>query len=399
MRTQQDIFRLGYFSDVQVNFEPADSTDVDLSLKVVEKETGTASAGAGYSSDGGLTGFIQLGHNNLFGNGQSISIQVERGAKRNNVDLSFTDPYFRDSRTTLGASLFSRDQLTQIVGTGSNLDYRDKRRGGSIRLGRPLSFLDYTRGYFTYSLESVDLVTDQVSTVLDSAQLVLQQFLEGGARTTSSATFTITRDNTINPFYPKGGMRSTWSSEFAGGPLGGQVKYQKHELDARVYFRSFLHRLTTMVRVRSGFLGAYGRTVPPYETFRLGGTTYYGVRGYEDYEIVPRENIRTVYTTVNDTTRTSQVVAYPGGRFMQIFTLEQQFPIVEPVHGVLFMDAGGAWNEFSRIRLLRDLHAGAGAGVRVEVPILGNIGLDFGYGFNRAKPGWRTHFLLGSLFF
>jgi outer membrane protein insertion porin family len=92
-------------------------------------------------------------------------------------------------------------------------------------------------------------------------------------------------------------------------------------------------------------------------------------------------------------------VAYPGGRFMQIFTFEQQFPIVEPVHGVLFFDSGAAWNELREIQLFRDLHSGAGAGLRVEVPILGNIGLDFGYGFNRAKPGWRTHFLLGNLFF
>jgi len=76
IRTQQDVFRLGFFQDVQVDFKPADSTDVDLYLKVVEKETGTASAGAGYSSEGGLTGFIQLGHNNLFGSGNSISIAL-----------------------------------------------------------------------------------------------------------------------------------------------------------------------------------------------------------------------------------------------------------------------------------------------------------------------------------
>ena len=65
-----------------VDFQPAESTDVDIILKVKEKQIGTASAGAGYSSDGGLTGFVELGHNNVFGNGQAVTLQLERGSSR-----------------------------------------------------------------------------------------------------------------------------------------------------------------------------------------------------------------------------------------------------------------------------------------------------------------------------
>jgi outer membrane protein insertion porin family len=409
IRTQQDVFRLGYFQDVQVDFKPADSTDVDLSLKVVEKETGTASAGAGYSSDGGLTGFVTLGHNNLFGNGQAATIQLERGARRSNIDVSFTDPYFRDTRTTLGVSVFSRDRETQIVGTGtSRLDYREVRRGGSVRLGRPLVFVDrYTRGFVTYRLEGVDLKLPGGVASYDSAQIALANYVSGGAQTTSLVELALRRDNTINPFYPTGGSRLNAASEFAGGPLGGQVTYNKSEYDAR-WYRPVNRRLTAMLRWRGGFLSGYGKTPPPYETFRLGGTTYYGVRGYEDYAIVPDENIRTIYTTIVvndslgmpiDSVRTSSRVAYPGGRWMQMLTLEGQFPIVHPVHGVVFFDAGATWNEWRDIQLLGDLYRGVGAGVRVEVPLLGNLGLDMGYGFDRLRPGWRTHFLLGNMFF
>ena len=409
IRTQQDVFRLGYFSDVQVDFKPADSTDVDLSLKVVEKETGTASAGAGYSSDGGLTGFVQLGHNNLFGNGQSVTLGLERGARRSNIDISFTDPYFRDTRTTLGASIFSRDRETQIVGTGTaRLDYREVRRGGSVRLGRPLVFIDrYTRGFVTYRLEGVDLKLPTGYASFDSAQLALANYVAGGAQTTSLVELALRRDNTVNPFYPTGGSRLNATAEFAGGVFGGQVRYNKTEYDLR-WFQPVNRRLTAMIRWRGGLLSGYGSTPPPYETFRLGGTTFYGVRGYEDYAIVPDENIRTIYTTtvVNDTLglpvdtlRTSSVVAYPGGRWMQMLTLEGQFPIVHPVHGVVFFDAGATWNELDDIQLLSDLYRGAGLGVRVEVPLLGNLGLDLGYGFDRYRPGWRTHFLLGNMFF
>ncbi|HEU5312159.1 MAG TPA: outer membrane protein assembly factor BamA, partial [Candidatus Eisenbacteria bacterium] len=75
IRTQRDIFALGFFQDVQVDYAPTgDSADINLTLRVQEKQTGTASAGAGFASSTGLTGFLELGHNNLFGNGQSINL-------------------------------------------------------------------------------------------------------------------------------------------------------------------------------------------------------------------------------------------------------------------------------------------------------------------------------------
>src|SRR5258708_2972136 len=68
----------------------------DVLLKMKEKQTGPAQAGAGSSSDGGLTGFLNLGHNNLFGSGQAVNIQLERGSRTRVVDLSYTDPWVHD---------------------------------------------------------------------------------------------------------------------------------------------------------------------------------------------------------------------------------------------------------------------------------------------------------------
>ena len=92
-------------------------------------------------------------------------------------------------------------------------------------------------------------------------------------------------------------------------------------------------------------------------------------------------------------------VRYPGGRFMTLYTFEQQFPIVHPLHGVFFFDAGNTWDAWREIRPL-DLKMGAGAGLRMEIPMLGNVGLDYGYGFNRDDgPRAKVHFLLGSFSF
>ena len=94
-----------------------------------------------------------------------------------------------------------------------------------------------------------------------------------------------------------------------------------------------------------------------------------------------------------------QQVRYPGGRTMLSFSLEQQFPIVHPLHGVFFFDAGNVWDLWNEIKPF-DLKMGAGAGLRMEIPLLGNIGFDYGYGFNRDDgPRAVGHFLIGNVIF
>ena len=80
-----------------------------------------------------------------------------------------------------------------------------------------------------------------------------------------------------------------------------------------------------------------------------------------------------------------------------LFTFEQQFPIAHPLHGLLFFDAGNVWDQRSEINP-RELRVGAGFGFRMEIPLLGNIGFDYGYGFHRDdRPRWAGHFMLGNV--
>lgn len=400
VRTQGDIFRLGIFEDVQIDFQPADSTDVDINLRVKEKQVGTASAGAGYTSQSGLTGFIELSHNNVLGNQQTLSLHLERGGRREEYFLSFTEPWFRDTPTLLGFSVFNTLREYDV--------YEERRVGGSVRLGRPLPWPDYSRGSVTYRLERVKISSiASFTSVVDS--ITRSGFINEDPQLTSSMLLSFQRNTRNNPFYPTGGTDLSWNTELAGGIFGGSVNFHKHRIEGRVYFPSIVPSFTTMLRARIGLLGEYGdqnnTMVPVYEKFRLGGgTTTDPLRGYGDYMVVPRQYVNEVVTATDSLGNpiATAIVRYPGGRYASVYTLEQQFPIAHPLHGVLFLDAGNVWDLWSDISPL-NLLVGAGAGFRLEIPLLGNIGFDYGYGFNRDelldRPRWAGHFLLGNFGF
>ena len=375
LRSQRDVFALGYFEDVLIDYQIEQPPDIDLIFQMKEKQTGTATAGAGYTSDSGLTGFVELGHNNLFGNGQSVMLHLEKGKKRSNYDLSFTEPWFRDTRTSLGIDIYNMERQR---------DYYDElRQGGGIRVGRPLPWPDYTRGYVSYTLEDVTLrdFSSSYTGALDEVSW---------PQRTSRMETAVVRNSTDNPFYPTRGSRLSINSEFSGGALGGDQNFHKQVVDFRVY-KNVVWKTALLTRLRVGWMDAYNHyeKVPEYERFRLGGTTVDFLRGYPDYEIVPDANVYEL---------DGRTVRWPGGRMMGALTLEYQFPIADPLRGLFFFDVGNTWNNETEIDL-KGFKKGAGVGLRLEVPMLGVVGFDFGYGFDREGGGkWEPHFIMGKLF-
>ena len=400
VRSQGDVMRLGIFNEVIPDFTPAESTDVDLVFKVGEKQVGTASAGAGFTNEAGVTGFLELGHNNVLGNGQQLSLHLERGGRREDYQLSFTEPWFHDSPTLLGFSAYNTFRVLD--------EFDQKRRGISGRIGRPLPWPDYSRGSLSYTFEGLKFSDVRSGITLGGIRV-------GREELTSTLETSFLRNSADNPFYPTKGTRLSANLEFTGGPFGGDLNYQRQRYEGRAYLPSVTKRFTTMVRMRLGTVNGYSfkaGTVPDYARFRLGGgNTPDPLRGYDDYQIVPGKFIKFVKTSqisgIDSTTNPGQKdtsyvkvkVRYPGGRYLALFTLEQQFPIAHPLHGVFFMDAGNVWDLPREIKPF-DLKVGAGIGFRMEIPLLGNVGFDYGYGFQRDdKPRWTGHFMLGNVNF
>jgi outer membrane protein insertion porin family len=168
--------------------------------------------------------------------------------------------------------------------------------------------------------------------------------------------------------------------ELNGGILGGDVKFQHYEAGFSWYQRLFW-KLVLEMKYQTGVLDGFSSPseVPDYELFRLGGNRTYGVRGYDFFEIVPDGNLEFI-----------------GGRFMQTLSYEISIPLGETIKGLMFFDGGNTWNSFRGADPF-DLKKGIGLGVRIELPMLGTIGFDYGYGFDkRDGAAWEPHITLGA---
>jgi outer membrane protein insertion porin family len=149
------------------------------------------------------------------------------------------------------------------------------------------------------------------------------------------------------------------------------------------WFRNLFWKLTFHLNMETGIIDGYSNPgeVQDFEKFRLGGNRRYALRGYDFYEVVPEGND-----------------PYVGGRFMTTFTHEILFPFTQAVYGLFFFDAGNAWNSFGNADPF-NLRRSVGLGVRIEMPAVGNLGFDYGYGFDKeGGPAWEPHFTFGTFF-
>ncbi len=367
IRSQRELQQLGFFQDIRFDYRPVKGSDkIDITFDVTERQTGEASMGAGFSSLNGATGFLRLSKVNLLGGGERANLMWEFGNFQQ-VEISYTEPWLFDTPTSAGFD---------IAVIRRNWDsYDETRRGGGLRLGRRLPWLDYSRADAQYRLEErkIEADPDASRSVQDAA----------GTRTLSSARLSFTRNSTDRLFHPTSGTVATVSGEWAGGIMGGTTEYQQYELENRWYFPSFW-KFFLGLRSRIGVVDGLKSTatVPVYKRYRLGGTGIWGLRGYGTRDVVPEGNDFDF-----------------GGRAMMILSAEYKFPIAEnQIFGLFFFDAGNTWNSFQDIRP-NELKRGAGFGIRFSIPMLGQMGFDFAYGLDRETgPAWEPHFQLGSQF-
>jgi outer membrane protein insertion porin family len=378
-RTMEIIHNLGFIDNVEPEILPTQKQDVmDLDFNVTEGKPGMLSAGAGYSSVDLLVGTLQLTHLNLFGKAQKLNLQWEFGARVNNYQLSWTEPWFLDKRMGLNVSLFDTQRLMDYGDiTGA---YTQDTKGGSITLSPRLS--DKMSLSFGYTYEEINIT---LST--DTAVALPTTLLPVNNDINSIISTQVTWDSRDNIYDPSHGSIHSFGVSLAGGPLGGNVNYYKPVIKNTFFFPTFWKFVLTF-NTTFGLIQSFGEStdVPYYDRFYVGGADT--VRGY-------------VYRT--------QIGPVDGGTAMAVGNVEFKFPLVEEkkhsvLVGAFFFDIGGTWDSLNDVNFTvgpddNDLKCGAGFGIRFTSPVF-PLRLDWGYGFDH-KPGEdvsQIYFNIGNVF-
>ncbi|MGF1467144.1 MAG: outer membrane protein assembly factor BamA [Sandaracinaceae bacterium] len=395
-RSRLMIQALGYFERVEFSEERGTAPDeIVITVEVAERPTGQFQIGAGFSS---LESFIltgQVNQQNLFGNGHSLSLNLQLSGIQQRGQLSFFEPWLLGTQWDFGFSVFRTRRQFSFFSRDST--------GGSVTFGHPivdrrLTFLvQYQADFVDIGAATGGLFGS--GSLAQGLNLFVQAPFDNLFRDglTSSLRLILTWDGRDNRLFPTDGFYASWSTEWADEIIGSQNTFLRHNLDVRGYVPLFVEGLTLRMRGVWGLITSrFAQGVPLYERFFLGGI--FNVRGFPLNRLGPRLGVA-------DTVDPNRDVFPPGisiGGNMQFFyNVEIEFPIVTEVgiRGVVFTDGGNAWNlndtfcnapvasagiaetDACRVNLF-DLRYSVGFGIRWVSP-LGPLRFEWGIPFNR----------------
>ncbi|MBS1262458.1 MAG: Outer membrane protein assembly factor BamA [Calditrichaeota bacterium] len=382
-RSVRELTILNYFANVTPDVQPVSDSEVDLYVEVEEKPTDQANVSAGYSERDGVIGAIGFAMPNFLGNGQRFSLDWNFGRIYRSFSISFTEPWMFNTPTLGGISFFD------LRRGGSFYGFDEHVSGASFRLGRRFRWPDdYTRGDWIYRIDRAEY-DNFTRSFRENNPRALE---EGRIRWSSSLTQIFTRDSRDNPEFPTRGSVFSYSTELTGRFLGGDDEFLKHRVSGE-WYTPLYGKLTLYSHTLFGVLYELGdaRDVPYIDYFFMGGSGIsFGesLRGYEEGDVGP------------------QAGGYPiGGQSMFKQTMEIRLPVIpNPTVFVLgFAEAGNTWASRGQTNL-NDLRRSVGLGVRLYMPFIGLIGLDYGYGFDyvgdqgRREGRWVPHFQFGRTF-
>ncbi len=365
-RSRNNLRRLGYFDSVKIGRSQGSAEDkINLDVEIAERPTGSISIGMGYSSVDKLIGTASISQDNFLGTGIKLNMSGTISSSSSRYVLSLTEPWLFDKPISAGIDIYNTVKVFQ--------DFTIDKKGFGLRAGFPL-YKRYTRGFLNYKFENVD-----VSEIADNASNFIKE--QRGINTESSVKVAIRHDTRNDAFFPSEGVVANFSTELAGGPLGGTTYFVKYEAGL-VKFFSLPLNTTFSLRGSLGYVQGHSEKDPPvYARYFLGGMS--SIRGFKTRTISPKDEV------------TGDLI---GGTTKMVANAEFVFPLLEEqkIKGVLFFDAGNAYN--GQIDL-GDIRMGAGGGIRWFSP-MGPLRLELGINLD-PRTGEATQqwdFTIGTLF-
>lgn len=463
-RSYRDIAQMGHFNPETINpdIKPNEETGtVDINWMLESKANDQIELSAGWGQTGVIgrvsLKFTNFSMANLFkksenkrgflpqGDGQTLTVSGQtNGDYYQSYSVSFFDPWFGGKRpNSFSVSAFYSKQTdvssnyynsayynnyyNYLYGYGNyNSSYYNSYEsfydpdksvqmyGLSVMFGKRLRWPD---DYFTFTAS------------LSYQRYVLKDWqyfpVTNGKSNNISLELTLSRNSVDNPIFPRSGAEFTFScqltppyslwdgvdySKYAqkAGDANYQrdmnqkykwVEYHKWKFKSKTYTALMNINKTPvlMTRVEFGLLGHYNRYKrSPFETFYMGGdgmsgysysyaTETIALRGYENGSLTP--------------------YGYEGYAYSRL-GLELRYPLMlegsTNIYALAFVEGGNAWSDIKDFNPF-DMKRSAGAGVRIFLPMVGLMGIDWAYGFDKVYGssqygGSQFHFILGQEF-
>ena len=420
MRTLRMLMGMGHFDaeQLQPDIQPVSSDKVNINFPLVETASDQFNVAGGWGS-GSFVGSVGITLNNLstrnlfkkgtwtpypMGQNQKFSISGQtNGTYYKAIAASFTDPWVGghkpNSLTVSGH--WSEQNNAYYVWQSATMYFRSF--GLAAGLGKRLKWPDpnfslYLEAQYTrYSLKNWNYF-----------------IMSNGVANELSLKVALSRSTVDQPIYPRSGSEfsailtftppySLWDGrDYSDASMPDRVRYKwieyhRWQLNARWFLPiSRNNKLVLMAGAEMGFLGHYNKNkVSPFERFEVGGDgmsgyTIYGVdiirlRGYENGALDPTSDYSIGYNK---------------------YTMELRYPVIlkesSQIYVLGFLEGGNgfdSWKSFSPFKIKRS----AGLGVRLYLPIVGLLGLDWGWGFDAPagstrRSGSQFHFTMGQTF-
>ncbi|QKO21419.1 outer membrane protein assembly factor BamA [Rhodoferax sp. BAB1] len=268
--------RLGYFSEVAVETSevPGIPDQVDLTLKVTERPTGSVTLGAGFSSSEGLGLQFGVSQQNAFGSGNSLGFQVNTSDVNRLILLNTTDPYFTQDGVSRTIDLYQRTSRPYV----ETASYALETLGASLRFGIPLTERDTI--YLGGGIERTTIVPGTYLPV--AYQTYADQF--GYSSTAFPLTLGWGRDGRDSALVPTSGTLQRASAEWS---TAGEVRYLRATYQYQHYV-PLTKQYTFAFNTDLGLGKAIGgRPYPLFKNFYGGGLG--SVRGFEAGSLGPRD--------------------------------------------------------------------------------------------------------------
>ena len=368
--------RLGFFTEVNIDTQevPATTDQVDLTINVVEKPTGSVSLGAGFSSTEKVALSFGIRQENAFGSGNYLATEINTSKYNRTIVVSTTDPYFTPEGISRTIDVFHRTTRPYL---GDLNAYSLVSSGAGMRFGVPFSEIDTV--YFGANLEQTSI---RPGNNLPNAYVeYMQQF----GYTSTSLPFTIgwSRDGRDSALVPTRGILQRFNSDLSAS---GDARYVRTNYQIQQY-TPLTKKYTLALNADLGWgQGLSNRPYPLFKNYFVGGLG--SVRGFQQSTLGPSDSTNSLFLGgPKKIVMNAELMApFPGAgndRTLRLFA---------------FTDVGRAFGENEKVNL-SELRSSVGVGLSWISP-MGPLRFSYALPMKRQVTDkiQRLQFQIGTSF-